>query len=199
MARTHGERPRRVRLWRWRKNPLRRRGDVLEAWVLLATFVVGLLTALCAGLLAATALEASFTERRAQTRAVPAVLTQDAADAAPAAVSDEGRVRVLAIVRWTAPDGTGRTGRAEVQPGDKAGSTVTVWTDPDGRLVSEPPDGVEAGFQIVMAGVTVAVAFGGLTLCGGWLVRNRMQRRRLAEWEAEWRQVEPMWRKRMTG
>ncbi|MEV8596028.1 hypothetical protein [Streptomyces sp. NPDC052012] len=199
MARTRGARLPRVRLWRWRRNPLRRRSDVIEAWLLLATFVLALLAAVFAGLLGARAVDASLDERRAQTRAVPAVLTKDAADALPAPVSEEGAGHVWAPVRWTAPDGTSRTGRAKTEPGEKAGSPVTVWTDRTGRLVTKPPEGAEARFQIVMAGVTVAVASGGLLLCGGGVVRVRMRRRRLDRWEAEWRQVEPMWRKRMTG
>ncbi|GGW47547.1 Rv1733c family protein [Streptomyces griseoloalbus] len=199
MARTQGPRPRRVRLWRWRRNPLRRRSDLLEAWVLLATLVLALLLGAFCGLVAAGAVDRSLAERRERTRTVPAVVAQDAAHAPSTPVTENGDGGVWAKVRWTAPDGTRRTGRAEVEPGSRAGTAVTVWTDPSGRLVSAPPEGAEASFQIVMAGVTVAVAAGGSVLLGGWLVRARMRRRRLAQWETEWRQVEPTWRRRMTG
>jgi hypothetical protein len=188
-----------VRWWRWRRNPLRRRSDLIEAWVLLATLVLTLLGAVFAGLAAGDAVERSFAERRDRTRAVEAVLTADAAHALPAPVSEDGGGSVWAPVRWTAPDGTGRTGRAEVEPGYRAGTAVTVWTDAGGRLVSRPPGGAEARFQIVMAGITVGAAGAGLALLGGALVRGRMLRRRLEEWEAEWRRVEPSWRRRMKG
>ncbi|KAF3463691.1 hypothetical protein [Streptomyces sp. Tu 3180] len=199
MARTHGAGVRRVRLWRWRRNPLRRRSDLVEAWVLLAALVLALTGAVLAGLAAAGAVDGALAERRDRTRAVPAVLTEDSARTPPAAVSENGDGGVWAPVRWTAPDGTGRTGRTEVEPGNEAGTAVTVWTDPAGRLVSPPPTGAEARFQIVMAGVTIGVAAAGLGLLGGRLVRGGLQRRRLGEWEAEWRLVEPSWRKRMTG
>ncbi|GAA2562533.1 MULTISPECIES: Rv1733c family protein [Streptomyces] len=199
MARTHGTKVRRVRLWRWRRNPLRRRSDLIEAWVLLATLVLALSAAAFAGLAAAAAVDGALAERRDRIRAVPAVLTRDAAHAPPAPASGNEDDSVWAPVRWTAPDGTGRTGRAEVEPGNKAGTAVTVWTDPEGRLVSPPPGGAEARFQIVMAGVTIGGAAAGSVLLGGRLVRSRLQRRRLEEWEAEWRLVEPSWRKRMTG
>ncbi|CAL9357160.1 hypothetical protein SUDANB176_00598 [Streptomyces sp. enrichment culture] len=199
MARTHGAGVRRVRLWRWRRNPLRRRSDLVEAWVLLAVLVLALSAAVFAGLAAAGAVDDSIAERRDRARTVPAVLTEDAAHAPPASVSENGDGGVWAPVRWTAPDGTDRTGRAEVEPGNKAGTAVVVWTDPEGRLVSPPPGGAEARFQIVMAGVTIGVATAGLGLLGERLVRSRLQRRRLGEWEAEWRLVEPSWRKRMTG
>lgn len=198
MARTQGVRPRRVRLWRWRRNPLRRRSDLAEAWLVLATLVLALLLGAFSGLAAAGAVDGSLAERRERTVPVPAVLAEDAAEPSTA-VTQDANGGVWAKVRWTAPDGTGRTGRAEVDPGSPAGTVVTVWTDPAGRLVPAPPDGAEARFQTVMAGATVAVAAGGLVLLGGGLVRARLQLRRLAEWETEWRQVEPSWRKRMTG
>jgi hypothetical protein len=198
MARTQGTRPRKVRLWRWRRNPLRRRSDLAEAWLVLVTLLLALLLGVFSGLTAAAAVDGSLAERRERTTPVPAVLAEDAAGMS-ASVTENGDGGVWAKVRWTAPDGTGRTGRAEVDPGSPAGTGVTVWTDPAGRLVSAPPDGAEARFQTVMAGVTVAVAAGGAVLLGGWLVRFRLRLRRLAEWEAEWRRVEPSWRKRMTG
>ncbi|GAA1421660.1 hypothetical protein GCM10009601_21920 [Streptomyces thermospinosisporus] len=199
MARTPGARPRRERLWRWRRNPLRRRSDVAEAWVQLATHVLALLTAVCVGLLAAGALGSSLADRRAEDRPATAVLTKGTADAVPAPVTDDGGAGVWTTVRWTDRDGATHTGRAEVPPGRKAGSTVTVWTDGSGRLVTKPPEGVEAHFQVVMGGVTVGAACGGLILGAGWLVRRRIRHRVLDQWEAEWQWVEPMWRKRMTG
>ncbi|MEU7470141.1 hypothetical protein AB0A94_16695 [Streptomyces sp. NPDC044984] len=198
MARTQGTRSRRVRLWRWRRNPLRRRSDLAEAWLVLVTLLLALLLGAFSGLAAAAAVDGSLAERRERTTPVPAVLAEDAAGLS-APVTENGDGGVWAKVRWTAPDGTGRTGRAEVDPGSPAGAGVTVWTDPAGRLVSAPPDGAEARFQTVMAGATVAVAAGGAVLLGGWLVRARLRLRRLAEWEAEWRRVEPSWRRRMTG
>ncbi|MEV0692409.1 hypothetical protein [Streptomyces sp. NPDC050388] len=201
MARTRGARPRRVWWWRWRKNPLRRRSDLIEAWLLLATLVLALLAGAFAGLAAAGAVDGSLAGRRAQAHTVQATLVGDAARALPTPVAEDGdgSGHVWAKVRWTAPDGTVRTGRAEAVPGSKAGSVVTVWTDGEGRLVSEPTGGADAQFQIVMAGLTVAAAGGGLVLLGGRLVQRRIQRRRAVAWEAEWRLVEPTWRKRMTG
>lgn len=41
---------RRVRLWRWRRNPLRLRSDLVEAWIMLVTWVFALVGGLLAGL-----------------------------------------------------------------------------------------------------------------------------------------------------
>ncbi|MGN5377661.1 hypothetical protein ACQ4WX_07880 [Streptomyces lasalocidi] len=43
MARTPPTTVTPVRLWRWRSNPLRRHSDVIEAWIILATWVFALL------------------------------------------------------------------------------------------------------------------------------------------------------------
>ncbi|MFD5661749.1 Rv1733c family protein [Streptomyces hirsutus] len=201
MGRARGVRPRRVWLWRWRSSPLRRRSDVIEAWLLLAALVLTLFAGAVTGLAAAGAVDRSLAERRAESHIVPAVLAEDTADALPSPVTEDGSGdgRAWVKVRWTAPDGTSRTGRAEAGPGDKAGDVVTVWTDDAGRLVPEPPGGADARFQAIMAGLTVAAATGGMAVIGGWLVRSRMGQRRSEEWEAEWRQVEPLWRRRMRG
>lgn len=199
MARTRGECPRRVWFWRWRRNPLRRRSDVIEAWLLLTTLVLGLVLGGFGALAAAGAVDDSLAERRASSHEVQAVLTEDAARALPAPAPESGDTRVWTKVRWTAPDGTERTGRARADADAGAGSAVTVWTDREGRLVSEPPGGAEARFQTLMAGATVAATAGGMALLAGWVLRTRLLRRRAAEWETEWRLVEPAWRKRMTG
>lgn len=197
MARTHGASARRVRMWRWRKNPLRRRSDLVEGWLLLATFLLAVLLGGIAGLAAAGAVDDAIDARRERVRPVTAVLVENAGEAAPSPVSGDRDGHVRAKVRWTAPDGTARTGQGQVEPRSRAGTEVTVHTDSEGRLVPAPTDGGEARFQILMAGTTVAVGTGGLVLLGGWVVRSRLQWRRLNEWETEWQQVEPAWRKRM--
>ncbi|MFJ8186813.1 hypothetical protein [Streptomyces sp. NPDC096105] len=196
MARTRGARPT-VPWWRWRRNPLCRRSDVAEAWLLIATAVLTLVLSGFAGLATAGAVDASLDDRRERTRPVPAVLVEDVRDAAPVSENSDGGV--WAEVRWTAPDGARRTGRAEVPVGSEEGTEVTVYNDASGRLVSAPPEGAEADFQIAMAGITVSLLAGGAVLLAGWAARARLRLRRLDRWEAEWRQVEPMWRKRMTG
>lgn len=104
-----------------------------------------------------------------------------------------------AKARWTAPDGSARTGVVRADPGSPEGASVTVWTDRTGRLVSKPPTAVEAQLQSTAAGVLVAVGTGGATVGCGWLARARLDRRRMRDWEAEWARVGPQWRKRMTG
>ncbi|MFE9451790.1 hypothetical protein [Streptomyces sp. NPDC006739] len=188
----------RVRLWRWGHNPLKRHSDVVEAWIVLVTWALALLGGVLAGVVAAQATDSAFAARRAQVHAVSAVLTDDAAKT-PSGGSGYDNGRVWAAVRWTDAVGNVHTGQAKVLPGSHVGSRLTVWADRTGGIVSPPPSGTGATLQVVLTGALVAPLAGATVWAGGWLIRTRLLRRRLAEWEEEWEQVGPEWRKRSGG
>ncbi|MGW3132747.1 Rv1733c family protein [Streptomyces sp. NPDC001123] len=179
--------------WRWRRNPLRRRSDVVEAWIVFALWALALLGGVLSGWAVAQAVGQTFADRRADTRSVSAVLTENAADGSPVTAGyDVGRMWVT--VRWAAADGTVHTGRAKAAPTATAGSHVQVWVNRGEQSVSPPPSKAESIFEAVASGalvgqLTVTAVYG-----GGWLVRRRLLRHRLAEWDDEWRRVGPQWR-----
>ncbi len=180
-----------VRLWRWRRNPLRRRVDVIEGWVVLAAWVFAMVGGLLAGLLAANAVTQSLDRQREERRAVPAVLAEKAPESMPApAVGDD---LVWATVRWKAPDGTNRTGRAKVQPESPKGTRTTVWTDRHGALMREPVNQTEGALQVASAGLLAATGAGGVVMLGAWGVRVRIDRLRMRQWAAEWEQADMRW------
>ncbi|MGP4046564.1 Rv1733c family protein [Streptomyces sp. 2A115] len=180
----------RVRLWRWRRNPLRRRSDVIEAWVVLAGLLLAVVGGLLAGLVAAGAVERAADRQRAQSRAVSAVLAEDAEDKAPArAVSDH---RVWATVRWTAPDGSTRTDEARVPARTQSGDRIKVWVDESGITTAPLTDG-EARIHAALGGVLAATGGGAVMLCATWVVRARLDGRRMAQWDAEWERIDTRW------
>jgi len=183
-------RPRRDPLWRWRRNPLRRREDRVEAWIVLAVWVLvtlgGAVAGVVAGQGAADDLARQYTERH-PTRAV---LTGNAPRTASGGGIDD---RVLAPVRWTASDGTTHRGRARVPVGDKAGDRVVVWLDARGALTREPTGPVEAGFEAALLGAAAALAVGGAAVGAGLTARWCLDRRRLDAWGREWELVGPRW------
>ncbi|MEU6508390.1 MULTISPECIES: hypothetical protein [Streptomyces] len=181
-----------VRLWRWRRNPLRRHSDVVEAWIVLATWVLAVLCGAVAGLAAAHSADSTFSARRAEVHAVHAVLTDDAARTSVTGTGyDDGRV--WASVRWTDAHGVVHTDRAKVVPGAPAGSQVTIWTNSAGRIVSAPVTGAAADLQAALTGALVAPSAGAAVWVVGWGVRTRLIRRRMAEWDEEWKQIGPRW------
>ncbi|MCF1508560.1 hypothetical protein LZ604_13175 [Streptomyces glomeratus] len=177
--------------WRWRRNPLRRRSDALEAWVVLTVWVVTVVGGVLTGLAATHSVEQGLARERAQWRPVVALLTEDAPKATTATASGAGRV--WADVRWTGTDGRSHTGRARVAAGSSTGTAVTVWTDGAGSLVTRPASRSEAGVRAAMAGVLVGMSVAAVPCMGGRIVRERLERRRMAEWDAAWARFGPMW------
>ncbi|MGW7524129.1 Rv1733c family protein [Streptomyces sp. NPDC054783] len=181
-----------ARLWRWRRNPLRRHSDVVEAWIVLVTWVLAVLGGAAAGFLAAQTAGAAFSARQAQVHAVSAVVT-DGAARTPAYGTGYDDGRVWAGVRWTDAHGTVHTDRAKVLPGAPTGSQVTVWTNRAGHVVSAPVTGAAADLQAALTGFLVAPSAGTAVWGAGWVVRSRLIRRRMAEWDEEWKQIGPRW------
>lgn len=180
-----------VWLWRWRRNPLRRRSDRLEAWVVLAAWALTVLGGVVAGLLATRSVEHNLDRQRVEWRPVVAQLTEDAPGTT--APSASGSERVWAEVRWTATDGSPHTGQTRVAPASTVGTPVTVWTDTEGRMVTEPATRSEARLRSSLIGVIVGVTAAGVPFVGGRLARGRLERRRMDEWDEEWERVGPLW------
>ncbi|MFE7122030.1 hypothetical protein ACFU99_42015, partial [Streptomyces sp. NPDC057654] len=53
-----------VRLWRWRRNPIRRRVDAVEAWIVLAVWTLAALGGAAVGWTSAQAMEATLARQR---------------------------------------------------------------------------------------------------------------------------------------
>ncbi|MFD5161965.1 hypothetical protein ACFWMJ_28460 [Streptomyces hawaiiensis] len=177
-----------VRWWRWRRNTLKRRVDVVEAWVVLAGWVLALLGGLVAGLAAAGSVERAVERQRAESRRVTAVLVEEAPGPSPArAASDH---RVWGKVRWTAPDGSTHREEARVAPSAPAGSTVSLWVNRSGDITTPPVSGGEAWLHMAMGGALAGVFAGGAVLGATWVTRLALDRRRMAQWDAEWERID---------
>jgi hypothetical protein len=136
---------------------------------------------------------ASLREMRAQSswREVTATLVQNATDSS-ATTGDAWAP--AAEARWTGPDGRARHGLLPVDGSARAGQHVTIWVDGTGQPTMSPVPRIGA----VLSAVTIGLATPGflalLLMLAGWIVRVTLNRRRLADWESEWRVVEPRWR-----
>ncbi|WP_405820563.1 hypothetical protein OG241_33190 [Streptomyces sp. NBC_01390] len=186
----HGK-PMRKRFWRLRSNPLRRRDDIVEAWVVLAVWILAVVGGTTVGLVAAHATEASLDEQRVERHSVHAVLLSDV----PKPTSGEWSSgdKALAEVRWTAPDGSSRTHSTLVGTGLKSGTRVVVWQDGQGTLVTEPPSAREATVEGAVMGTFASFSLIGGVYTVGALARWRLDQRRMAGWDREWDMVGPQW------
>lgn len=178
-------------LWRWQRNPLRRRDDAAEAWIVLAVWIAVVVGGTSTGVMTARAAEGVFAEQRADRRTVSAVLVSDVPLTASGV--DDGNDRASAQVRWTTPDGVTRTGSTMVEAGQQAGAEVEVWTDGRGALSAEPPTPGEAVVEAGVLGVVAGLALSGLVFGAGGAGRWWLDRRRVERWGADWARIGPLW------
>ncbi|MFJ9709384.1 hypothetical protein [Streptomyces sp. NPDC101234] len=179
------------RLWRWRDNPLRRHDDIVEAWIVLAMWAFIAVGGAVAGVVTAQAADQVFAQQRAERRPVQAVLLTDVPKSTgTGGVADDRR---MATVRWTAPDGSLRTGLTRVDADLGAGTSVMAWEDGRGDLVAEPPSATEAGIEAGVLGALAVAAVAGAALGAGAVARWRLDERRTALWGREWDLVGPSW------
>ncbi|MFR9802402.1 hypothetical protein ACL02T_08870 [Pseudonocardia sp. RS010] len=170
----------------------RRRSDRiadLTAWAVCAAALLVLGAALVLGLRVHGALSDRVEAEARDRSPVVAVLTEDVP------IVPEGAHRVPAAVRWTDGQGVEHTGTTEVTGPAQVGAPVGAWVTDDGRLVRAPLTTTEAVF------VTLATALGVLLVGGcvvgalGHLAFRGVGRLHADEWEREWAEVEPQWRR----
>lgn len=187
-------------LWRWRRNPLRRKTDLAEAYAALVAAVLIVLAApaagWAAGSLAHGALKRTAQEQRAERHLVEAtvveVLPQPPIDSDPETASArDAHHRVHA--RWTGPDGSRHEGTLGTHPGADAGESFRIWTDDQGRLTSRPLDSATTATHAVLAGIGAGAATAGLVDGARRLVVWRLVRRRYAQWDIAWERAGQDW------
>jgi hypothetical protein len=175
-------------------NPLRRRSDVVEGWLLPVTVVTFLLLGpLVAGLTGLRVQADNAAAQRAERswRQVPAVLLK----AAPGPMMSDNGANAWLVwtpARWVADD-RARTGIVPAPSGTRAGAAVRVWVDRTGTVQVPPLTAARADERVVVA-MAFALAALAVFLAGLALVtRGVLDRRRLAEWETAWLSVGPQW------
>jgi hypothetical protein len=186
----------RVRGWRWRRNPLRRRSDVFEAWTVLVVAVLLFLGAPLAGAAAAwwahDEARAVATAQRAERHRVRAEVVGKTPSALPTV--EGGRQHAFRVsVRWTEPGAGPRTATARVPAGTRQGDVIDVWFDSTGRSVPPPPDETSVWQHTITIGACAAGGAAAVVLLGQSSVRAVAARHRMAEWEREWALTEPRW------
>ncbi|MFJ1970134.1 hypothetical protein ACIO93_15820 [Streptomyces sp. NPDC087903] len=181
-----------VWLWRWRRNPLKRRADAVEAWVVLGAWLLTLLVGVLAGLASTRSVEHGLARERVEWRPVVARLTEQAPGTSSARSGSASGDRVWAKVSWTVAN-TSHTGQIRVRPGSGPGAPVTVWTDRQGRLVTRPATVSQARLRAALIGGLVGVSAAAVPFVGGRVLRGRLERRRMDQWDAEWSRFGPLW------
>ncbi|MEU2775730.1 hypothetical protein ABZ646_23055 [Streptomyces sp. NPDC007162] len=187
----------RVHGWRWRQNPLRRRSDMVEAWIALVVAVLlcagAPLAGAVAGLWAHGQARAVAVAERAERHRVRAVVVGNAPEQLPSVQGGDAEHAYQADVRWAVPGKGTRTALARVPAGTRGGDEVDVWFDRQGHGVAPPPNEVAVWQHTVTVGLCGAGGAAAVVLLGHGIVRRVALRHRLAEWEQEWARTGPDW------
>ncbi|MGW2821922.1 Rv1733c family protein [Streptomyces sp. NPDC001443] len=191
------EHPPGVLLWRLRSNPLRRRTDLVQAWIAL-----GLILAVTAAVPAAMFLvgDAAYRHHRQTARDeaavrhhTPAVLLHDAPRHPEPGSPEAKSTRYPVTVRFTDPHGRTRTARADVEPALRAGSEVRVWVGEEGRITGPPLTAEQVRNRTMGAALVAALTVPAVGAAAyGWAAR-RLERRNLARWDIAWARTAPRW------
>ncbi|WP_225794821.1 Rv1733c family protein [Streptomyces aculeolatus] len=187
------------RVWS-RRNPFRRRTDVLEGWATVGAVALFALGGTAAAWGAGAAVHEELSSRSTERQRTTAVLVRDAPPLTMLQGDAWSGGKVGAKVRWRDDDGLAHTGRARVPAGLSKGAQAEIWTDAAGRhAVDPPPAPGETGMQSAVAAGGAAGLVGCLAFGGRTVVRVRLDRRREEEWERGWARVEPHWRQGSAG
>ena len=189
----------RVRSRRRRRNPLRRRSDVVEAWTALAVtlllFVGAPLAGAAAGLWAHDQARTIAATQHADRHRVQAKVIGTPPAELPSVEGDRPRSFPVAV-RWTEPGKGSRTATVAVPAGTGRGDVVAVWLDAKGHSVAPPPGEVAVWQHTLTVGVWSAAGVIGVALLARAVAQRVSLRHRLAEWERDWALTEPQWTRR---
>jgi hypothetical protein len=179
-------------------NPLRRRSDLIDGWLLpaaiIAFLLLGPLTATVAGLWA-HADNLAIQRADKSWHQVSAVLLEPV----PGPLfSDNGANSwvVWSPARWVA-DGHARTGDVPAPAGASAGTTVKIWTNGAGKAQPPPLTAAGASNRILIAALFALTCLTALLTVAALVTRWVLDRKRVASWEAGWLSVEPQWSRQL--
>ncbi|MFE0191151.1 hypothetical protein [Streptomyces sp. NPDC058989] len=187
-------------VWRWRRNPLRRRTDRIEAWLALAAALLIAFGAPAAGWFTGRAAHGALLETvRLQYQqshlvwaTVDRLVSRAPLDPDPETSSQrDAHLRVIA--RWTAVDGSSHSGQLAAPRPVESGERFRIWTDDRGRVMPRPMDVDTAGTHAVLAGLGTTAAVGALIEGCRRLVVGQLMARRFRRWDAEWERAGQDW------
>ncbi len=175
-------------------NPLRRRLDLLDAWLVPIAIVAFLaLSPVVLGLTGNWMRAANASEQAAQAHwhHVQAVLLQPVPGPEQAAHGTNGWI-TWAPARWIA-GGTQHTADVPAPAGSRAGTVITVWFDGAGKVHLPRLTPGQARGRVLEARLTGLAVLAVVLAIMIMVARRFLDRRRIAGWEHAWLSVGPTW------
>jgi hypothetical protein len=160
------------------------RTETIARWVALTLLMLSMPVLLVVGSAHTQQARDSAAAVRAIAHPVDAVVVGMRPEGIDARGERSGRTGLT--VQWTEDDGTVRTASDHAYGEVRAGQHRAIWADASGRRVQAPA--TTAGTIAEGALLVVGLASGEVLLLGVllWLLRVRLDRHRLRQWDEEW-------------
>jgi hypothetical protein len=175
-------------------NQLRRRSDVIEAWILPAAIALFLAVSPLLAVAASAWVHDEYLAAQQAERSwhrVTAVLLQ----AVPGPLMSDNGANTWVTwtpARWTENESS-KVGQVPADAGSSAGSTVSVWLDRAGNVEAPPLTAGQVRDRVALAAAIVITAFAAFLGVLALIGRRVLDRRRLASWGTAWLSVGPQW------
>jgi hypothetical protein len=175
-------------------NQLRRRSDVVEAWILPAATALFLAVSPLLAVGASAWVHNEYVAAQQAERSwhrVTAVLLQ----AVPGPLmSDNGANswQTWTAARWT-ENGRTHVGQVPADAGSSAGSAVPVWLDRAGNVQAPPLTAGQVRDRVALTAVIVITFLAAFLTVLALIGRRVLDRMRLASWGTAWLSVGPQW------
>jgi hypothetical protein len=180
-------------------NPLRRRTDRVEAWIMCGLLAAFLIAAPLAAIAAGHWTDrAGVKEQRAQRswHQTDAVLLRSAPRDLVLAYGHPW-LSGKALARWHGPGRRVHVGAVTAPLGAAAGATVRIWVNASGAAVGHPLRSEQLLLRVAAVAALVVVALALVVLGLAHAARLLLDRNRLKQWEAGWACVGPQWTRRL--
>ncbi|MFC9590545.1 hypothetical protein [Streptomyces sp. NPDC056944] len=105
--------------------------------------------------------------------------------------------QAVAPAVWEQPEHVRRSGTIDVPLQTPQGRALTIWVDDEGAPARPPGSAADRALTSFSGGTAAAGVAGVTGTAVVFLVRRRTEGHRLAAWEREWEQVEPVWSGRL--
>ncbi|MEU6084469.1 hypothetical protein [Streptomyces sp. NPDC047108] len=193
-------------IWRWRRNPQRRRTDLLESWVALLAALLIALGAPAVGLVVGSEVENALAQtvrtQNEHRHLVPATVVrpmkQPPVDPDPETSSARDALHRV-VATWKAPDGSVSTRPVGAPRAVTTGDRFRIWVDDHGRPVNRPMDESTADSHAALAGVGAGALTTGLVEVARRLTVWRILHRRYDHWDRAWERAGQDWGRTGTG
>jgi hypothetical protein len=179
-------------------NPLRRRWDLIDGWLLPAALIAFLVLGPLAATVAGLWVHADNTAVQRADKSwhqVSAVLLEPVPGPLFPANGANSWL-VWSPARWVA-DGRPRTGDVPAPAGASADTAVKVWVNEAGQVQPPPLTAAGARNRIMIAVLFALAGLAALLMAAAVAVRLVLDRKRIASWEAGWHSVGPQWSRQL--